>query len=1465
MVRNASRSIVSLVAIFVLLTLTACGGRAPATQAVAPQAAAPAAQQATATPPATAAPTAAPTRVEPTAPPRPLPPTVVSVQPDRGEEQPVTAPVVVTFDQPMDAASTGGAFSIEPQVAGEVKVSGNALTFTPAETLERGREYRVSLAQSAAAANGMTLQRDLTFRFTTAGFLQVTSAQPADEAQNVTVDTPITVAFNRPVVPLMGGGDQASLPQPLVITPTVTGKGEWTNTSLYTFTPTDGLAASQLYTVTVKAGLEDTTGGVLSEPFTFSFRTTDPLITRWLPENNVNVRVERAISVTFSMPMDRASTEAAFSLVDTEKQPVAGSFNWNDDSTEMGFKPAETLKFGAIYNATVRETAKAANGEGSLRDARPYTIETVHLPAVIVTEPANGNQKVSPDSPVRFQFASPVNPATFVTGTVTVVPQPTRVMTYYNEYEGSLFVDFPKLPATDYTVTLSGKVADPYGNVLGEDFILKFRTGDLQPVMQLNNNQQFGTYSAYTNTQAVVLYRNLPEIRFSLSTVPVEDLVRLTGREYWQAWDQYRPKPDALVREWTRATDAARNERKWMREPLADANGNALAPGVYYLQLGGALPADQRPPRQLIVRTDLNVTLKAGAKDALAWVTDLKSGQPVEGVTVRFTDGNIDVSAVTDRDGVATAALGDAGRKPWEGFIAVATGKDGQFGVASSNWQDGIGAWEYGLPGGAEQPPYQGYVYTDRPIYRPGQTVYWKAIVRRDNDAQYSLPAPGQPVTITINDNEGNLVVQRRQVLNPLGATDGSLELGPDAMTGYYYLNVRMNEQQAFGIGFQVAEYRKPEYEISAKTDKPEYTQGEQIRVTAQASYFFGGPVKNGKVRWVLTASDAYFDYAGEGWYSFSDYDWWETQRFGPYGGMISEGEGRTDANGQFTFSVPADIAKFGGSQRFTFDVTVQDANNQAVSTQTSAMVHKGAFYIGLSPEGYVLQAGDKGTVNVLTVDPQSRPVPNQKVEVVVSRVEWRSVREQLEDGQFYWTTRADETPLITRTVTTDASGAAVFEWTPSEPGEHKVEATGRDARGNTIKSGAYIWVSGEDYVAWRQENNDRIKLVVDKDEYEVGDTEVLIPSPYQGDVKALVTVERGRVIEHEIVDLTSNSQVLRLPIEETFAPNVYVSVVIMKGIDESSPAPTFKMGLAQLKVSSASVTDSTNLTKTLTVAPREKLVWDVETKDASGKGVPADVSLALVDKAVLTLADDPAGSILDKFYAQRALGVQTGVTLVLNIDRLVAQLAEDGKGGGGGDGGGGMEVRTEFPDVAFWRASVSTDAQGKATVEVTLPDNLTTWVMDARAITEDTLVGQSETEVVATKPLLVRPVLPRFFVAGDKADIAAIIHNTTDEDLQINLSAAATGLRLLDADTAKVTVPANSTYKAVWSFAGLPVFHAGSCGHRGPGRRERGGARTRAAAAERRREPRATGRARRAEPGRGHGRRADLPRTLPV
>ena len=255
-----------------------------------------------------------------------------------------------------------------------------------------------------------------------------------------------------------------------------------------------------------------------------------------------------------------------------------------------------------------------------------------------------------------------MNPTTFVTGTVTILPKPTRVMTYYNEYDGALFIDFAKLPATDYTVTISGKVADPYGNTLGKDYVLKFRTGDLEPMMQLNNQQQFGTYSAYTDTQAVVLYRNTPEIRFNLYKVPPEDLVRLSGKQYWEAWDKYTPGQGRA-----RARVDAQDHRAAQRERATSASRSSTRRGTSFRPASTTWPLTARchrwgsgPRAQLIVRTDANVTLKASANEALAWVTDLKSGQPVSGVNVRFTDGKNDVSATTDRDGVGVGQV--AGR-----------------------------------------------------------------------------------------------------------------------------------------------------------------------------------------------------------------------------------------------------------------------------------------------------------------------------------------------------------------------------------------------------------------------------------------------------------------------------------------------------------------------------------------------------------------------------------------------------------------------------------------------------------------------------------------------------------------------------------------------------------------------------------------------------------------------------------
>ena len=169
------------------------------------------------------------------------------------------------------------------------------------------------------------------------------------------------------------------------------------------------------------------------------------------------------------------------------------------------------------------------------------------------------------------------------------------------------------------------------------------------------------------------------------------------------------------------------------------------------------------------------------------------------------------------------------------------------------------------------------------------------------------------------------------------------------------------------------------------------------------------------------------------------------------------------------------------------------------------------------------------------------------------------------------------------------------------------------------------------------------------------------------------------------------------------------------------------------------------------------------------------------MDKAVLVLAASYADtrSLIDIFYYERPLGVTTGSLIVINKDRVSAQLAEAGKGGGGGGGGGGPEVREEFPDTAFWRADFVSDENGVIEFAVKLPDNLTTWVLTAKGVNAETQVGEAADEIVATKPLQVRPALPRFFTVGDRAQIGGVVLNgapaaMTDGEFPFDASGAA-------------------------------------------------------------------------------------------
>ncbi|MFN2169394.1 MAG: alpha-2-macroglobulin family protein, partial [Anaerolineae bacterium] len=319
----------------------------------------------------------------------------------------------------------------------------------------------------------------------------------------------------------------------------------------------------------------------------------------------------------------------------------------------------------------------------------------------------------------------------------------------------------------------------------------------------------------------------------------------------------------------------------------------------------------------------------------------------------------------------------------------------------------------------------------------------------------------------------------------------------------------------------------------------------------------------------------------------------------------------------------------------------------------------------------------------------------------------------------------------------------------------------------------------------------------------------MLIPSPYSGTVQALITIERGHIMAKEVRELEGNSEVLRLPITDDFVPNAFVSVVVVQGADQAPDGlATFKMGLVKVPVSVASrelkisLTPDKDMEEGEHYGPRQTATYDVLVTDAEGEPVEAELSLRLADLAVLALADEPGPTLMEQFWRDRGLGVRTSASLVVAMEPFNREFEPGAKGGGGGDEGG--SVRTRFADTAFWDPVVRTGKDGKAQVSVQLPDNLTTWRMQARGITASTNVGRADVDILSTLDLLVRPVLPRFFVVGDEAEIATIVHNNTGESLEAQVNIAVEGLALEGSTTQTVLVPAGDKAEVTWSVKAL-------------------------------------------------------------
>jgi len=1340
--------------------------------------------------------------------------------------------VEISFSQAMDQGKTAAALKVTGPggrvVDGKVTwPAPDRLLFIPSLAMEPAATYQVHLDEGASSATGVAMKETLRFDLQPPAMIRVAQVFPADGTQEVAVDGNITVMFSRPVVPLRIAEEQINLPNPLRIQPEVAGKGEWVNTSVYVFDPDQPLSGATTYTVTIPAGLADMTGdsAALKEDFTFSFTTRSPSVDRlWVRINDAESReitadgqtadipLQPNFSLLFLQPMDRDSTEAALTLESASGASIPLILTWNEEGKTLFFNPTQRLALGQRYQIKLATSAQSVDGSPMLKEQN-WSVVTVMPPEIVSTSPVDGASNAP--TVLEIQFASPMNIKS-VTSRVSFSPALERDTNwYYDEYRNRL-VFYGLANSTSYTVRFASGMTDIYGNPIREERTIQFTTepAPRQAWMMIPDRALFRSGAEDTFYTRMT---NLSSATFSLYRLDLSQVVQISKQGYWD----YRPAKDQLLWKQEISIDAAQDETKLIDLPLSGPEGGSLEHGFYLLGMNAPeIPTTSIfTDARMVLVADANLVLKVSTGEALAWVTGLESGQPIQDLTVTLYDaGNKRVGeANTGADGLARVELPSSVAST-ENFYAIVDG-GGHFAYAESYMGSGVSAYDFGIFEQYYESPRSEvvYTYTDRPIYRPGQPVYFKGILRQDDDLTYSLPSQGE-VQIKIR-SFGEDVYTTNLPVSEWGTFNGEFLLDSEAVLGAYTLEVYLpGADEPIGwVSFNVAEYRRPEFQVTVTAAPADVLKGEAFSANLKAEYYSGGGVADAQVEWTLRSSPFYYTPPAKyGQYSFTDYDRDDFYAFYRYSGqnnndnLLAEGTAVTDANGLLTLSLPVEL-KTDASQTLTLETTVGDFAGTYVSARTGVVAHRSGVYPGLRFDGYLGQAGKEQMVHLLALDWDGAPVAGQLVDVQVVERRWNSVQEQDEYGNIKWTSSVEEIPVAEfKEVALDENGEGSVSFIPPNGGVFKAIITARDERGNLATVSAILWVAGEEYIPWQQTNNRAFQLVANQSEYRPGDTaEILIASPFQGANYALVTVERGRIRHQEVILLESNSTLYQLPITADMAPGVYLSVVVIKGVSADSPRPNFKIGMAEIKVN----TEYQELQVSVTAdrddaGPGDQVTYTVSTTDLSGQPVAAEVSLGLSDLATLSLLPPNAPTILSGFYERRGLRVRTATALVNSIEDYNATLADyveaqgerAGSGGGKGDEGlGVVEIRQDFPDTAFWRADVRTDENGKAQVTVRLPDNLTTWRMDARAVTQDTRVGQTTMDLVSSKPLLLRPQTPRFFVAGDQVSLGTAIHNNTPGALDVQASLEGDGFDLAGEAEQTVSIPAGQRAYVSW------------------------------------------------------------------
>jgi uncharacterized protein YfaS (alpha-2-macroglobulin family) len=776
----------------------------------------------------------------------------------------------------------------------------------------------------------------------------------------------------------------------------------------------------------------------------------------------------------------------------------------------------------------------------------------------------------------------------------------------------------------------------------------------------------------------------------------------------------------------------------------------------------------------ILMVSDLVMVTKTGNGRIVNFLADRNSGEPVRGAElVLLTRGARKGSAESDANGLAELKFIDAKQ---DDLRLVARSGD-NFAVNT------LGGYAFET----SREHWTGYIYTDRPVYRPGHTVHFKGILRQLGTAGYTVPA-GKSLPVEILDAEQKAVYKKTLTATPTGSIRDDFQLPPSAALGSYSIEVQTGGENFMSGSFEVEEYKKPEYEVRVTPTKARILQGENAQAAIDARYYFGEPVNGVTVKYAVYRTRYWFPM----WYESDDDSAPDTgdAEGNDYGDeQILDTEGQLDAEGKLTIDFPTTVSDHKTDYRYRIEARVTDAGKREIVGRGNIIGTYGSFVVNARPDRYFYQPSGAAVITVEARDYESKPV-RTRIHVELFRWSWRQHS-------------AAAAALRSADVDTGDDGTGTAQIAiPPQGGSYRLRVSARTPEGREVQDYTYLWVSGAGETDFGEGNRKTVQIVPDKKTYRAGDTAKVLIVTGKPNTPVLVSIEGRDLRSHRVIRSADATAILEVPVTAQDEPGIWVSAeylrkgVMYQGTKNLKVPPVSH----QLKVSIA--TDKPQY------RPGDSAQYTVQVTGADGRPASgAELSLGIVDEAIYAIRPDTTQDPLAFFFRHDWNMVHTEDSLnfyfngeagkrrmrlaALRSASRLAQLKPDRMVQ--------PKIRKAFPDTAFWAADLVTDAAGRAQAKVEFPDSLTTWRATARAVAAETRVGGATNKTIVRKNLILRLAVPRFFVQGDEIMISALVHNYLTTEKAVRVSLDFKGLDVLDGATREVRVLPRAEVRLDW------------------------------------------------------------------